>query len=242
MTLKIRAAMAVVALVMTNVVLANQDDVYFADSKNKFLNVTWANGSKKIEGVVGSEGENVRELVDFNGGKALHYENLASRSPFEAYFTLSRNENQILVDCIYASIRNEQNGILINKAVCGLSRPLVEGYEDTVYEFSDQWKSETASVSIAPVLKIPPMSLEVKEAEIGSAELFRIYKDKKDLSTSVPKVILRSGAGKYSFGSSLVFSVYNVGALTAPVYLDVSIDGLAKKFVRYDRGAVEKLF
>jgi len=242
MRFKFQVAVAVVTVALTNFALANQGDVYLADSKNKVLNVTWSGGSKTIEGVVGSEGEVTRELVDFDGSKALHYENLASRSPFEAYFTLSRHDSEVVIDCIYVSIRNEQNGILINKAVCGLNRPLAEEYEDAVYEFSDQWKNSTANIVIAQLLKTPPMPLEVKESKVGGAEFFRIYKSQKDLSTSGPEAVLKKGAKKYSFGSSLVFSVYKFGELTAPAYLDVSSDGLEKKFIRYGRDSVNKLF
>jgi hypothetical protein len=241
MRFKFQVAIAVVIAALTNFVLASQGDVYVADSKNKTLSVTWSGGSKRIEGVVGSEGEITRELVDFDGGKALHYENLASRSPFEAYFTLSRHDNEIVIDCIYVSIRNEQNGILINKAVCGLDRPLAEEYEDAVYKFSDQWKNATANIVIAQLLKTPPMPLEVEESKVGGAELFRIYKAQKDLRTSVPEAMLKKGAKKYSFGSSLVFSVYEFGELTSPAYLDVSSGGLEKKFIRYDRDSVNKL-
>ncbi|MGE7958763.1 hypothetical protein ACQKQA_19620 [Pseudomonas sp. NPDC089530] len=241
MRFKYQIAIAIVAVVLTNFALA-QGDVYVADSNNKALSVTWSGGSKTIEGVVGSEGEITRELVDFDGSKALHYENLASRSPFEAYFTLRRHDGEVVIDCIYVSIRNEQDGILINKAVCGLDHPLAEGYEDVVYEFSDQWKSSTANIVIAQLLKTPPMSLEVKESKFGGAEFFRIYKSQKDLSTSVPEAVLKKEAKKYSFGSSLVFSVYKFDELASPAYLDVSSEGLEKKFIRYDRDSVNKLF
>ncbi|MGR6734884.1 hypothetical protein [Pseudomonas chlororaphis] len=242
MKFKFQVAIAIVTVVLTNFAFASQGDVYIAESENKALSVTWSGGSKTIEGVVGSEGEITRELIDFDGGKALHYENLASRSPFEAYFTLSRHDSEIVIDCIYVNIRSEQNGILINKAVCGLDRPLAEDYEDAVYEFSDQWKNSTANIVIAQLLKMPPISLEVKESEVGGAEFFRIYKTQKDLSTSVPEAVLKKGAKKYSFGSSLVFSVYKFGDLTSPAYLDISSDDLEKKFIRYDRDSVNKLF
>lgn len=227
---------------VSGISVAGQNDVYLANAKTKSLSVTWAGGSRTIENVVGSEGETTRELVDFNGGKALHYENLASRSTFEAYFTLMRNAKDVFIDCIYANIRNEQNGILINKAVCGLNRPLAEEYDEAIYDFSDEWKSFTDNIAIEPLLRVPPLPLEVGESTLGEAKLSRIYNSKDNLSVSAPEAVIEKGAGKHSFGSSQVFSVYKVGDLARPIYFDVSSGALGGVFTRYDQVAIDKLF
>ena len=95
---------------LSNAVIANevveQEDIYSANAEGTSLTVTWSGGSKTIEGVVGSVGETTRALVEFDGGKALRYENLASRSLFETYFTLIRRGDEIFIDCIYANVRN----------------------------------------------------------------------------------------------------------------------------------------
>lgn len=245
-TLKIQSAVIVVLAALTNCALADSSvslpDSYLADSKTKTLIVNWKGGSKTIENVVGSEGESTRELVDFNGVKALHYENLATRSSFEAYLTLKRIDGEITVDCVYTNVRNEQNGILINKAVCGLNRPLAEEYEDSVYEFSDEWKSATGNVVVAPLFKTPAKPVEVNESSVGGVKFFRVYKSQEDLSTSLPEAVLKNGEGRYTFGTKLVFSVYEAGDLSSPVFLDVSSGSLGKPFVRYDPAALKKLF
>ncbi|VVN22288.1 MULTISPECIES: hypothetical protein [Pseudomonas] len=242
MKLRFQAVLMFSVFMVSGISVAGQDDVYLANAKTKSLNVTWAGGSRTIENVVGSEGETTRELVDFNGGKALHYENLASRSTFEAYFTLMRNAKDVFIDCIYANVRNEQNGILINKAVCGLNRPLAEEYDEAIYEFSDEWKSSTDNIAIEPLLRVPPLPLEVSESTLGEAKLSRIYNSKDNLSVSAPEAVIEKGTGKHSFGSSQVFSVYKVGDLARPIYFDVSSGALGGVFTRYDQVAIDKLF
>lgn len=235
-------AVLMFSFVMVSGISMAKSDVYLASAKTKSLSVTWAGGSKTIENVVGSEGETTRELVDFNGGKALHYENLASRSTFEAYFTLRRNAKDVFIDCIYTNVRNEQNGILINKAVCGLNRPLAEEYEEVIYAFSDEWKKSTDNITIEPLLKVPPLPLEVNDSMLGDAKLSRIYNSKDNLSITAPEAVIEKGARKHLFGSSQVFSVYKVGDLACPVYLDVSSGALGGVFTRYDQVTIDKLF
>lgn len=95
-------------------------------------------------------------------------------------------DDRILVDCIYSNIRNERNGILINKAVCGLDIPLAKGYERTVYKLSDGWKDSTANVAIDSLLTTPPARLDVEEVMAGNIKLLRIYRRQEDLISSTP--------------------------------------------------------
>jgi hypothetical protein len=242
MKIKLHVGLAIVSFVLADVAVAEPHDVYSANVDAQSLTVTWSGGSKTIEGVVGSRGESTRELVEFNGGKALHYENLASRAPFEAYFTLNRQGAKVLIDCVYTNIRNEQNGVLINKAVCGLNRPLAEEYEETVSEFSDQWKNLTNKVAIAPLLATPPVLVEVEDSTLGGVKLSRTYHSPNDLRFSRPESVVKKDKVSHSFGDSYVFSVYAPGDLISPLYLDVSSGKLDSNFVRYDRAALNKLF
>ena len=242
MNIKLPVGLAVVTFVLAGFAVAEPHDVYSADVDAQSLTVTWSGGSKTIEGVVGSQGETTRELVEFNGGKALHYENLASRAPFEAYFTLTRHGADVLIDCVYTNIRNEQNGVLINKAVCGLDRPLAEEYEEAVSEFSDQWKNLTSKVVIAPLLATPPVLIEVEDSAFGGVKLSRTYHSPNDLKFLRPESVVKKDKVSHSFGNGYVFSVYAPGDLTSPLYLDVSSGKLDSAFVRYDRAALNKLF
>lgn len=218
-----------------------QPDVYIANPQAQNLTVSWLGGSTIIEGVVGTQGENTSTLVTFDGSKALRYENLASRSAFEAYFTLSRRGNDLLVDCIYTNVRNERNGILINKAVCGLDRPLTEDYEELVYEFTDAWKRSTAEVNIDTLLKAPAEMLEVGEADFGDVKFSRVYKAQADLSTTNPEAVISKGEKRYSFATAFVFLVYKFGNLDSPAYLKVSSGEFSKGFVKYDGASLNNL-
>ncbi|MGE1155489.1 MULTISPECIES: hypothetical protein [Pseudomonas] len=218
-----------------------QKDIYSVDDKTNSLNITWPGGSKSVAHIVGTEGENTRALIDFNGGKALFYENLASRSAFRTYFTLVRQGREILIDCIYSDVRNDQNGVLINKAVCGLKKPLVEDYEDLAYTFTDEWKKTADAVVIDPLLSNPVSILNVDEADFGATKLRRVYDSLEDLSSSVPETLIDQKTKKHLFGLNPVFSVYQANALNDAVYLDVSSDNIANKFSRYDKASLSDL-
>ncbi len=230
---------------LSNAVIANevveQEDIYSANPEGKSLTVTWSGGSKTIAGVVGGLGETTKALVEFDGGKALRYENVASRSLFETYFTLFRRGDDILIDCIYANVRNEQNGILINKAVCGLDLLLAEGYEDAAYEFIDKWKGSTAGISIKSLSKQPPHPLEVYESQLAGVDLVRVYETQDSFSYLLPRALLRKEGVDRSFGTDVVFSVYQVGNFDSPSYWAVSLKDLKNKFSRYDPSVVEEL-
>lgn len=218
-----------------------ENDIYSVDEETNSLNVTWPSGSKSFAHIVGAEGENTRALIDFNGGKALFYESLASRSAFRTYFTLVRQDREILIDCIYADVRNDQNGVLINKAACGLKKPLVEDYEDLAYKFTDEWKKTADVVVIDPLLSNPVSILNVDEADFGATKLRRVYGSQDDLSSSVPETLIYQKTKKHSFGLNPVFSVYRANALNDAVYLDVPSDAMAGKFIRYDKASLSDL-
>ncbi|QAY83490.1 hypothetical protein [Pseudomonas arsenicoxydans] len=216
-------------------------DVYEVDEATQSLKVSWSGGSKIVDGVIGDKGEVTRDFVDFNGTKALHYENLASSTPFEAYFTLSRQGDNVVVDCIYANIRNDRNGILINKAVCDLNRPLAEDYEESIYEFSDEWKNASGKVSIESLGKTPAVALNVDEAQYKDIHLVRTYKSKDDLVSKSPSVAVTQGSIRHQFSSGTIFSVYKVSDLKSPRYLEVAAKGIEESFTRYDYEALKAL-
>ncbi|BBN65818.1 hypothetical protein BKM30_09280 [Pseudomonas syringae pv. syringae] len=207
---------------------------YEVDNKTQGLKVFWPGGSALIKGVVGDKGEITRNLTDFGGKKALHYENLASRSQFEAYLTVKRVGSDVLVDCVYGNIRSEQNGLLINKAVCGLDSKLTADYDQLIYKYSDLWKGEVDSVDISPLLQDPPRDVSIEEARIKGIGLVRVYKVQEELSDSSPTTIVKSGGHSHSFGNSTVFTVFNYPNITTPVYVEVVAKSLESAFDRLD--------
>ncbi|KQV23201.1 hypothetical protein ASC74_01205 [Pseudomonas sp. Root329] len=216
-------------------------DVYEVDEATQSLKVSWSGGSKIVEGVIGDKGEVTRDFVDFNGTKALHYENLASSTPFEAYFTLSRQGDNVVVDCIYANIRNDRNGILINKAVCDLNRQLVEDYEESIYEFSDEWKNIAGRISIESLNRTPSVALNVDEAQYKDIHLVRTYKSQDDLVSKSPSGAVKQGSTQHQFNSDAIFSVYKASDLKSPQYLEVAEKGIEKTFTRYDYEGLKAL-
>ena len=216
-------------------------DVYEVDESTQSLKISWSGGSKIVDGVIGDKGEVTRDFVDFNGTKALHYENLASSTPFEAYFTLGRQGDNVVVDCIYANIRNDRNGILINKAVCDLNRPLAEDYEESIYEFSDEWKNATGKVSIESLGKTPAVALNVDEAQYKDIHLVRTYKSQDDLVSKSPLVTVKQGSIQHKFNDGAIFSVYKASDLISPQYLEVAEKGIEKAFTRYDYEGLKAL-
>ncbi|MHC8359300.1 hypothetical protein ACYZUA_03070 [Pseudomonas sp. LS2P72] len=216
-------------------------DVYEVDEATQSLKVSWSGGSKIVEGVIGDKGEVTRDFVDFNGTKALHYENLASSTPFEAYFTLSRQGGNVVVDCIYANIRNDRNGILINKAVCDLNRQLVEDYEESIYEFSDEWKNIAGRISIESLNRTPSVALNVDEAQYKDIHLVRTYKSQDDLVSKSPSGAVKQGSTQHQFNSDVIFSVYKASDLKSPQYLEVAEKGIEKTFTRYDYESLKAL-
>ncbi|MGE8179172.1 hypothetical protein [Pseudomonas fluorescens] len=209
-------------------------DRYEVDGKTKGLKVSWQGGSLLVKGVVGDKGEVTRDLVGFNGKKALHYENLATATPFEAYLTVKRSDAGLVVDCIYGNIRNNQNGVLINKAVCGLNKKLVANYEDLIYEYSDAWKSSANFAALAPLMEDPATPVRVEEAKIRDLTIVRIYKSQDDLVSTLPTTIVERNSHEHSFGSSTVFTVFDASDLTVPVHIDIASKNLEESFERLD--------
>lgn len=80
----------------------------------------------------------IQTLVTFNRLPALTYENTASSTSFEVFYTLSLKNKVPVIDCVYGNIRNAQNGASIRKAVCNLNQPLSSKYKDLVFAYSDK--------------------------------------------------------------------------------------------------------
>lgn len=211
------------------------DELYVVDKKNsQDLRVSWPGGSTVAKGVLGEKGEITRDLVNFNGRKALHYENLASRTQFEAFVTLKRRDNELLVDCVYGNIRSEQNGALINKAVCGLDKKLLADYEQVIYKYSEIWKNEIAPTAMTSLIQTPSTSASIEEASIEDIKILRTYRTREDLQFNVPATMVVRNERSNSFESNVVFTVYQKSNLKKPSHLEVATENLESPFEKVD--------
>lgn len=200
----------------------SSDELYVVDKKNnQDLRLSWPGGSAVAKGVLGEKGEITRGLVNFNGRKALHYENLASRTQFEAFVTLKRGNNELLIDCVYANIRSEQNGALINKAVCGLDKKLLADYEQTIYQYSEIWKNEIAPSAMVSLIQTPSTPVSIEEASIEDIKILRTYKSREDLKFNVPATMVVRNERSHSFESNVVLTVFQKSSFEKPSYLEV---------------------
>lgn len=209
-------------------------DLYEENLQGQGFRVSWSGGSLFVDGVLGNQGQITRDLIDFNGGKALHYENPTTKSHFEAYLTISRVDAGVVIDCIYGNMRNNMNGLLINKAVCGLNKKLEPGYEDLIYNYSNAWKGTADLTVLTPWVEASTSPIKIVEAGFKDLTIARIYTTLDDLIWSLPTTVVEGGGHEYSFGGDIVFTVFNARDLKFPDYIEVVNGSLASPFGRLD--------
>ncbi len=210
------------------------NEVYEVDSTNKNLKISWPGNSALIKGVVGDTGEITRGIAKFDGKKALHYENLASRSQFEAYVTLKRVGDIFLVDCIYGNIRSEQNGALINKAVCDINEKVLADYEKLIYKYSEIWKKNIESVDTSPLMQDPPVVISIEDGFLNGLKILRIYESQDDFDVSSPRTVVQENKLTHDYGRSKVFTVYKKDKLDTPDHIEVVSKDLSEKFESFN--------
>ena len=218
-------------LLSASVTVASED-LYEVNGQNQGFKVSWSGGSLVIDDVLGDKGQITRDLIDFNGGKALHYENPTTKSHFEAYLTISRVDAGVVIDCIYGDMRNNMNGLLINKAVCGLNKKLEPGYEDLIYKYSNTWKGTADLTVLTRWIEAPTSPIKIEEASFKDLTIARIYTTLDDLIWSLPTTVVEGGGHEYSFGGDIVFTVFNARDLKFPGYIEVVNGSLAAPFGR----------
>ncbi|MBX8548023.1 hypothetical protein K5D68_00200 [Pseudomonas cichorii] len=215
--------------------MGESGDKYTVDQRSpQDLKVSWLNGRVVAKGVLGEKGEITRGLVNFDGRKALHYENLASRTQFEAFVTLKRVNDELFIDCIYGNIRSDQNGVIINKAVCGLERKLLADYEQIIYDYSGIWKSKITPTAMRTLIQTPSTPATIEEASIENIKIVRIYKSKEDLQFNVPTTKIIRGERSHGFDAHMVFTVYQKSNLEKPTHLEVVTENLEAPFEKMD--------
>lgn len=195
-------------------------ETYKTDTASGTLEIEWSKTLKVFQDVVGSSGETYRSLVHFNGGPALTYENAASSTSFEIYYTLEIKGNTPVIDCLYGNIRNAQNGASIRKAVCNLDKPLSSDYQDLVFAYSDKWISESNTTNLQPVMADPPKSVSAPVGSLGEIKTTLHYGSADELMSATPHTLAIAGNKTYDLGAGNVYFVYDVDGIT-PLGLDL---------------------
>jgi len=206
-------------------------DLQFSSRKEKI----------SVRNVVGSEGENSKLLVKFNGGPALYYENVVGRTLYEGYFTLLYSAGKIKIDCLYVNIRSGMNGILIGKAVCGLDRALDEHYTDLIPKYSDTWLLDVAGVDTSGLLSSPSTSVSVVDAAWSDLSIVRVYDNASSLVDALPRVEIKSKEGSYLFEDGFFYTVYNLPEKNTPAFLERADKKGEVSFKKYDYAALKAL-
>lgn len=198
------------------------------------LQASWAGGEALVKDVLGTQGENTRTLVRFNGRAALHYDAVASGHPYEAYFTLGHGHAGVVVDCIYASIRDGMTGALIAKAVCGLDAPLNAGYPDLLSAFEDQWRQQLQPGAFSGFANDPGKPIRVVDAHLGGVDVTRVYASVGELTTQWPETRASAGERSRSLGREPIYIVHERAAPTTAVAVEVASGDESEPFRRMD--------
>lgn len=198
----------------------NRTEVYTANNESGLLKIEWEGASNRFPAAVGSSGETYRTLVNFNEGPALYYENAASSTSFQVYYTLKIENDTPVVDCIYSSIRNAQNGASIRKAVCNLNNPLTNDYQNLIFIYSDKWISESNAVNFEKLMSEPAKPVDIPVGSLGEVDVVLRYDTLDDLVSASPRTLVMQGAASQDLGTVSAFFVYDVDG-TTPLGLDV---------------------
>lgn len=198
-------------------------ETYRANADTGELTIAWGSEIKVFTDTVGSAGETFRTLVSFNGAPALTYENTASSTSFEVFYTLALEGNVPVIDCVYGNIRNGQNGASIRKAVCNLNKPLSSEYQDLVFAYSDKWIAASNAVSLQSVMAEPSEPADASLGRLDEVDVALRYSSVDELMSAAPKTIATAGKKTHEVSSGNAYFVYDADG-TTPLALDVETD------------------
>lgn len=198
----------------------NRTETYTVNSETGSLEIEREGISNKFSTAVSSRGETYRALVSFNKGPALFYENAASSTSFQVYYTLKIKKDAPVVDCIYGNIRNAQNGTSIRKAICNLGKPLTSDYQDLIFPYSDKWIGESNTAGVEQLMAEPPQPVDIPVGSLGEIRVVLRYDSLDDLMSASPRTIAIKGTDSRDFGTANAYFVYDADG-TTPLGLDV---------------------
>ncbi len=209
----------------------NRTEIYTANNESGLLEIEWEGASNRFTAAVGSSGETYRTLVKFNEGPALYYENAASSTSFQVYYTLKIENDTPVVDCIYGNIRNAQNGASIRKAVCNLNYPLISDYQNLIFPYSDKWIGESNIVNFEKLMSEPSQPVDIPVGSMGEVNVVLRYDTLDDLISATPRTLMIQGAASQYLGTAIAFFVYDADG-TTPLGLDVKRSSEAHRLDR----------
>lgn len=209
----------------------NRTEIYTANNESGLLEIEWEGASNRFTAAVGSSGETYRTLVKFNEGPALYYENAASSTSFQVYYTLKIENDTPVVDCIYGNIRNAQNGASIRKAVCNLNYPLISDYQNLIFPYSDKWIGESNIVNFEKLMSEPSQPVDIPVGSMGEVNVVLRYDTLDDLISATPRTLMIQGAASQDLGTAIAFFVYDADG-TTPLGLDVKRSSEAHRLDR----------
>jgi len=198
-------------------------ETYRANADTGELTIGWGQETKVFTDTIGSAGETFRTLVSFNGAPALAYENTASSTSFEVFYTLALKDKVPIIDCLYGNIRNAQNGASIRKAVCNLNKPLSSEYQDLVFAYSDKWIEASNAVPLQSVMEEPSQPVDAPLGRLGEVNVAFRYSTVDELMSAAPKTIATAEEKTYEVSSGNAYFVYDADGVT-PLALDVETD------------------
>lgn len=200
-----------------------QTETYQANIDTGELSISWGRETKVFAETVGTAGQTFKTLVTFNGAPALTYENTASSTSFEVFYTLALKNKVPVIDCAYGNIRNAQNGVSIRKAVCNLDKPLSSEYQDLIFAYSDKWIEASNAVSLQSVMAEPSQAADAPLGRLGEVDIALRYSSVDELMSATPKTIATAGAKTHEVSSGNAYFVYDADG-TTPLALDVETD------------------
>jgi len=198
-------------------------ETYRAYMSTGQLTISWRKEAKVFADIVGYSGQSSRTLVSFNGAPALTYENTASSTSFEVFYTLSLKDQVPVIDCVYGNIRNAQNGVSIRKAVCNLNKPLSSEYQDLIFAYSNKWLEASNAVSLQSVMAEPSLPADAPLGRLDEVDVALRYSSVDELMSATPKTIAMAGKKTHEVSSGNAYFVYDADG-TTPLALDVETD------------------
>lgn len=225
-TLLLSLTLAAIVQAQTNTLTFDRGGVtetYQASADTGELTISWGQETKVFADTVGTAGQTFKTLITFNGAPALTYENTASSTSFEVFYTLALKDKVPVIDCVYGNIRNALNGASIRKAVCNLDKPLSSEYQDLIFAYSDKWLEASNAVSLQSVMAEPSQAADAPLGRLDEINVALRYSSVDELMSATPKTIATAGAKTYEVSSGNVYFVYDADG-TTPLSLDVEKD------------------
>lgn len=175
-----------------------------------------SNGHKRTyHNLTGSKDGSYRSLIKIDDSPALQ---VSSRDDF--YYTLSVDNTELYIDCVYADARNASNGARVSAGVCGLNIEPDTEYEYIAQDLSNKWQ-ETVFSFDTKNLSSDGYSRDYLLGEIGNIKIYDRYTSFSALENAIPRKIIKGPSGCFDFQNKVGFVIFLKGATGQPKYLDL---------------------